>query len=108
MWSPLKQADGVAKNVLPKMYGWESQTWKEIIKPKKQNHFIQVSTLNKCAIERLEELRIEAESLFSLRIQGKERLYGLIEGDGTFNIIWYDTDHGDNSTCVCKSQKKHT
>lgn len=53
------------------------------------------------------ERYIEAEALISLRMTGNHRLYGYMSGR-VFNIIWYDDDHGDNDTCVCRSFKKHT
>lgn len=42
-----------------------------------------------------------------VRITGKHRLYGFMRG-AVFNVLWYDLDHGDNDTCVCRSRKKHT
>jgi hypothetical protein len=86
----------------------ESQTWNEIlVKDKKQNHAIDVDDLNKAAQDRLAELYIEAESLISLRVTGNHRLYGYMMGN-VFNILWYDDEHGDNKTCVCRSYLKHT
>ena len=69
---------------------------------KKQNHSLNLNKLNKAAQNRLISKCIEAEGLISLRITGNHRLYGYITG-GVFNILWYDDDHGDNSTCVCRS-----
>ena len=94
--------------ILPRMRFLETQTWDEIlIKAKKQNHSIMVESLNKGAIERLTELYIEAEAIYSLTIQGNHRIYGTIV-QGVFNILWIDLDHGDNAECVCRSRKKHT
>ena len=94
--------------IFPKLKEWESQTWNEIlVKSNKQNHSIDVTSLNTAAQKRLEEMKIEAESLVSLRLSGKVRLYGYMTGH-VFNILWFDDTHGDNSTCVCRSKKKHT
>ena len=94
--------------IIPRLVGFESQTWKEIlVGDKKSNHSIDVNELNKCASDRLAELHIEAESVISLRLSGKHRIYGYII-NGTFYILWYDEDHGDNNTCVCRSHLKHT
>ena len=66
--------------LLPWMKSIETQVWSEIlIVNKKSNHFIDVSTLNKVARDRLNELHLEPESLLSLRITGKHRLYGFRE-----------------------------
>lgn len=96
------------KDLLPKLKNLETQTWQEIlVNAKKQNHSIDITKLNKCAQDRLVELHIEAESLISLRLQGQHRLYGF-NNNSTFHIVWYDDDHGDNDTCVCKSTLKYT
>lgn len=94
--------------IFPRLKNLETQTWSEIlIKDKKQNHSLNLDNLNKKAQERLEAKCIEAESLISLRVKGNHRLYGYMTGR-VFNILWYDDDHGDNSTCVCRSRLKHT
>ena len=107
-WSPLLQTQCMGEKVIPTLFNYEGMMWKEILANKKINHPIDVQSLNQCAIKRLEELSIEAESLYSLHIQGGQRLYGLVEGDGTFQLIWYDMEHGDTDTCVCRSRKKGT
>lgn len=94
--------------IFPSLRQFESMTWSDIfIKGKKSNHGIDPNELNKCARERLIELRVEAEAIHSLRLGGKIRLYGYMTG-AVYNILWYDDDHGDNSTCVCRSALKHT
>lgn len=94
--------------ILPHFQSWETQTWKEIlVGAKKQNHSINVTALNKAASDRLAELYIEAESLISLRLTGTHRVYGYMNG-AVFNILWVDLNHGDNTSCVCRSHKKYT
>ena len=94
--------------IFPKLKEWESQTWSEIlVKSNKQNHSIDVYSLNKDAKDCLTKRKIEAESLVSLHLSGTVRLYGYMTGH-VFNILWFDDNHGDNSTCVCRSYKKHT
>lgn len=46
------------------------------------------------AKDRLEELRQECDELFSLRLQGSIRLYG-IRDRSIFKPIWYDAYHGE-------------
>lgn len=95
-------------SVLCRLQKFESMSYKEIfLQAKKQHHQIDVSKLNTVAIKRLEELRIEEEALYSLSISGTHRIYGYIINQN-FHILWYDTNHGDNDTCVCRSKKKHT
>lgn len=94
--------------IFPKLREYENMTWADIqVSAKKQNHYINTDSLNKIARDRLASLQIEAEDIFSLRLGGKLRLYGLII-DGVYHILWYDNNHGDNETCVCRSRLKHT
>lgn len=94
--------------IFPKLKALEAKTWGEIlVSDKKQNHSLNLNDLNKVAQNRLAERYIEAESLISLRLTGKHRLYGYMSGR-VFNILWYDDEHGDNSECVCRSHLKHT
>lgn len=94
--------------ILPKLKEFEAMTLSAIfVDGKKQNHGIDVQTLNKDARKRLEELRVEAEAVHSLRLGGNLRIYGYLEGS-VYHILWYDDNHGDNNTCVCRSYKKHT
>ncbi len=96
------------KEIFPRLKALETQTWSEIlVRDKKQNHSLDLDELNKAAQDRLASKYIEAESLISLRITGNHRLYGYMTGR-VFNVLWYDDDHGDNSTCVCRSRLKHT
>lgn len=108
VYIPLKFIRFFWNEILPHFQGWESQTWKEVlVNAKKQNHSIKVNELNKITMDRLTELYIEAEAVISLRLTGTHRIYGYMKGP-VFNILWIDLKHGDNSTCVCRTQKKHT
>lgn len=94
--------------IFEKLNEFDGKTWQDIlISSKKFNHSIDTSLLNKCASDRLEKLHIEAESIISLRFSGTHRLYGYMTGH-IFNVLWYDDNHGDNNTCVCRSWLKHT
>jgi hypothetical protein len=110
MWSFTQAHIGnlIWTEILPRLKALETQTWNEIlVRDKKQNHSINAQDLNKVAQNRMADKYIEAESLISLRVTGNHRLYGYMIGR-VFNILWYDDDHGDNSTCVCRSYLKHT
>lgn len=96
------------KEIFPHLIGWESRKWSEIlIGNRKHDHSIDLSKLNKIAVDRLDELELELGSIVSLTLTGTHRLYGYIV-DAVFYVLWYDDNHGDNSTCVCRSHKKHT
>lgn len=110
MWAFSQEhiGDMIWTEILPRLQALESQTWGEIlVKGQKQNHSLNLESLNKTAQERLVAKYIEAASLISLRITSTHRLYGYITGR-VFNILWYDDDHGDNDRCVCRSYLKHT
>lgn len=86
-------------NLSQRLKGFEAQSWQEI----KQNdqtgsHYISINDLkskNKAAATRLEKMATDEgiEQLFSLRIGSKERLWGIILEDGTFEALWYDPCH---------------
>lgn len=98
--------DSIWTEILPKLSDFESQKWSDIlVRAKKQNHSISVKNLNKRAQDRLDELKVEQESVVSLRLSGNHRIYGYIV-NAVFYVLWYDDDHGDNNTCVCRSRKK--
>lgn len=109
-WSFTKEAieDFFWNEILPFLQNMERRTWSDIFRnAAKQNHLIDAASLNLVAQKRLAELHIEEEAIYSLRLQGTHRLYGYMDGS-TFVILWFDPNHGDNDTCVCRSHKKHT
>jgi hypothetical protein len=87
-----------------KLSSFESMTWSEIlIVAKKQNHNVEVYKLCKEAINRLEELGLDdLDQLLSLRLQGKERIWGILER-GVITLLWWDPEHQ-----VCPSLLKNT
>lgn len=65
------------------------------------SHNIPVGDLSKPARDRLLEIELDdTDELFSLRLKGKERAFG-IKDRSTLKLIWYDPDHE-----VCPSNKK--
>lgn len=94
------------KKIYPKLKEYEKNTWDEIEKMtygrenKTKNHYIAVSSLAKQAQSRLKELQIDdIDSLFSLRLEGKLRIFGIREFN-YLNILWVDSEHE-----VCPIQK---
>ena len=76
----------------------ESMTWQDILKRthhdgKSASHFVKVTDLKKAAQDRLLELKLdEWERVFSLRVTGKGRLWGIREGRYFF-LLWSDPKH---------------
>lgn len=109
-WSFRKErlVDTVWEVIFPKLRLFEKMTWTDIlVKNKKQNHSIPCDKLNRIAQKRLEILQIETDELYSLRLSGNVRIYGVLI-EAVFYILWYDDNHGNNDTCVCRSILKHT
>ena len=96
-------------DILKKLRDFENMTWGEIIqasggrKNGTNHHFIPFNKMIKNAQRRAEELKIlEFEGLFSLRLSGTQRLFGILR-DGIFRIVWFDNNHE-----ICESNKRHT
>ena len=81
------------------MKAFEGMTWQEIDsasggkKKGTNNHFIPFEDMIKDAQKRAENLNLlQHESLYSLRIKGAIRLFGVLN-NGIYHIVWYDSDH---------------
>lgn len=92
------------EDVMDKLNDFEGLTWNEIINTngRDTNHYVYVNKFIKEAQSRLSELHIYDDQMFSLRLSGKKRLYGILD-DGIFRIVWYDAEHE-----IYISKKKHT
>lgn len=62
------------------------------------SHHVEVYKLTDEAQKRAVELGIDEDELFSLRIDGTHRVWGILQ-DGILDVIWFDRDHS-----VCPSQ----
>lgn len=98
-WSAL---DGPGlRDVLQRLSELESMTWHAI--GETGSHFIDVSALVKRAQDRLAEIQQDdIDQVYSLRITGKRRVFGIRDG-GVLRILWWDPEHA-----VCPAPKKHT
>jgi hypothetical protein len=89
------------KEFLSRLLDCQKLTWQEL----RQNgsHCVQTSQIVSDARKRLQVLQLDDwEELYSLRLAGKPRIWGLKEV-GIFWILWWDPNHE-----ICPSQKKHT
>lgn len=84
--------------VVSKLRSFEGMTWAEIQSASggrshgTNSHFEPVSELSKEARDRADAIHLQEEYLFSLWLDGRTRLFGIIE-DGVFYIIWHDPLH---------------
>lgn len=89
------------KKLANKVHHFETMYWREIEGP--AHHAIGKDSLSKEANTRLNQInQNDVDSLFSLRLQGQERLIGIRDRD-YFRILWWDPHHK-----VCPSTKRHT
>lgn len=107
-WS-LSKCDEIYAYILKKLMDFEKMKWSEIVstsggkKNGNNHHFENVNGFIKEAQDRWLELKLEAYTeVFSLRLTGTHRLYGILE-EGVFRIIWFDENHE-----IYKSKKRHT
>lgn len=99
-WHPITRSL-LVDEILPKLQSFERMTWEEILGRK--NHSVRVADLCRDAQKRLEHLRLDdVEELVSLRLDGKERVWG-IRRKASMLLLWWDPNHE-----VCPSEKKHT
>jgi hypothetical protein len=76
-------------------------TWTEIlVQAKKQNHSIKVEDICSTAQQRLEALGLLLDDVVSLRLSGRERVYGYLE-NGVLILLWWDPLHQ-----ICPSMRE--
>jgi len=89
-------------NIHSKMSSFESMTWDEVMKGG-DNHPVSVDGIIPDARRRLEEIgQDDIDELFSLRLSGRERIYGIRAGH-IFKVLWRDPNHQ-----VCPVPLRHT
>ena len=87
-----------ADRILPKLQSYETQTWQEIMSAPKgrgdgsKNHNIGVQKLCPDAKKLLEDNHYYIDEIFSLRLTGEERIFGILN-NGVLDIVWYDNEH---------------
>ena len=95
--------DAGVREILNRLAGFESMSWVEI-KSKTGSHTVGAEGIIKEARQRLTERNLDewADHLTSLRMKGKERLWGFLRA-GIFHALWWDPEHQ-----VYPSKKKNT
>ena len=93
-WGTIGLNEGVLlEMIFDKMKSYESMTWGNIDQNRKLNHYIYTSKLIREARNRLEELKLDDyDKLFSFRLGGTERIWGIREG-AIFRFLWWDPEH---------------
>lgn len=95
-------------NILPKLIEFQEMTWEQIFKIPKgrgggsKHHNVRIDKFTDKGLEIIDNLKIECDEVFSLRLSGKERIIGFLEL-GVLEILCYDPGHE-----FIQSSKKHT
>ena len=93
--------DILYSKLLCRLADFEGLTWQDIMSTKgskadghgSTSHFIPIDGIIREAQKRLEDIhQNDIGELFSLRLSGKERFWGILM-DGVFRLIWYDRNH---------------
>ncbi|OQY48005.1 MAG: hypothetical protein DRR08_25815 [Candidatus Parabeggiatoa sp. nov. 2] len=83
------------QEIIDKLGDFESRTWADI-KSDGNNHYINLydKGANIEAKNRLKQLKLDdfKDLIFSLRLSGKERIYGILDGY-ILKILWWDPYH---------------
>ncbi len=99
-WSVIRGA--VLAEVLARFRDYESMTWEQI-DGRTGSHGVEPWKLSRQAQLRLTEIRQDdASELFSLRVTGRRRVWGILD-EHVLRILWWDPEHQ-----VCPSIKQHT
>jgi hypothetical protein len=80
--------------VRSKLAEFERKTWNEIfVRERRRNHSITIDKVT-CpqARRRLKEILPLQEELWSIRLSGPERIWGVLEA-GIFHLLWWDPHH---------------
>ena len=84
--------------IYSKLQNFESMTWAAIFEQSggrsrgTNSHEVPVSKLGREAQKRLRSMGYEVDSIFSLRLKGLVRIYGIREG-AVLKILWFDKKH---------------
>lgn len=88
-------------DIQSRLASFETMIWSEIIGP--NNHSISKKDICVEAQKWLVQInQDDIDELFSLRLAGKERIFGILEGN-VLRILWWDPSHQ-----IYPSPKKHT
>jgi hypothetical protein len=98
-WSNSLDNKPTVNNILKVLKSFEGLQWKDIFQASggrshgTNSHFIKVNDLSIDAQKRAKAIDLNELELFSLRLQGDVRFWGVIEPDGRYYVIWYDPNH---------------
>jgi len=99
-WAIPKNGKPTVDSLFKNIRGVEEATWGDIIQAGggrshgTNSHYIPIEALSKDAKQRAWQIDMCENELFSLRVQGSVRLWGIVEPEnGCFYVIWFDPNH---------------
>ena len=99
-WAVSSDGKPTIDSLFYNMRGLEFLRWSEILHASggkshgTNSHSIAVKFLSDDAKARAESISLNESEMFSLRLQGQVRLWGIVEqSNGCFYVIWYDPNH---------------
>ena len=100
-WGWDKFESACMQELLTKIFEFQKLSWQDL--KNSGSHFVRVGDLCSMAQKRLQVIKKEdLDELFSLRLTGRKRIWGIKEGNILW-LLWWDPEHK-----VCSSPKKHT
>ncbi len=100
-WAIRSGDETIKKDILSKLIHFETMTWMDIKSSQThKSHNVNIDKIITPAQKELVALNIYEDQIFSLRLAGKERIWGILSR-GVLEIIWYDPKHE-----ICPSTKK--
>lgn len=91
---------GTLHRIRERMSNFETMTFREILRS--GSHEIDTWKLCRSATKRMTEKLLQFDTLMSLRISARERLWGIRTGN-IIDLLWWDPEHE-----ICPSEPKHT
>jgi len=89
------------RGIFRKIFSCQKLTWQNL--RTSGSHLVDLKDLYPKAQKRLLQIeKDDQDQLYSLRLSGKERIWGIKDGN-IFWLLWWDPNHE-----VCPSNKKHT
>jgi hypothetical protein len=80
------------QKIFPRLRSFETMTWGDILGP--DSHAVPVSGLVREARKILDRMRLsDMDEVISLRVQKKQRVWGIRTPDGVFHLLWWDPNH---------------
>ena len=89
-WGKVEASD-LLKEVIPKLHSFESMTW-AAVEGATGSHSVSIERCCTAAQKRSNDKNLECDTLFSLRIKGEMRVWG-VRDVAILRLLWWDPHH---------------